>query len=90
MTAQHNMEYGFYRNLSGIKYIGIIIVLISIVFSIVVFILSQENVTIQLVLSSIINVFFLYFWIFKVTKTQTRKSAKRYAQSLLANCDFKS
>lgn len=90
MTAQHNMEYGFYRNLLGIKYIGIIIVLISIVFSIVVFILSQENVTIQLVLSSIINVFFLYFWIFKVTKTQTRKSAKRYAQSLLANCDFKS
>ncbi len=90
MTAQHNMEYGFYRNLLGIKYIGIIIVLISIVFSIVVFILSQENDTIQLVLSSIINVFFLYFWIFKVTKTQTRKSAKRYAQSLLANCDFKS
>ncbi len=38
MTAQHNIEYGFYRNLLGIKYIGIIIVLISIVFSIVVFI----------------------------------------------------
>ncbi|UTP74284.1 hypothetical protein NFD60_09125 [Staphylococcus epidermidis] len=68
MTAQHNMEYGFYRNLLGIKYIGIIIVLISIVFSIVVFILSQENVTIQLVLSSIINVFFCIFGFLKLLK----------------------
>ncbi|MCC3710213.1 hypothetical protein LLE86_11835, partial [Staphylococcus epidermidis] len=72
MTAQHNMEYGFYRNLLGIKYIGIIIVLISIVFSIVVFILSQENVTIQLVLSSIFNGFFLNFWIFKVPKNRIK------------------
>lgn len=89
LTNQHNIEYGFSRNLLGMKYYGIIISFLSIILSTLIFIIQKENAIVQLYLSSLINLFFLLFWSLKATKKQTKIAAKRYALSLLSNCDFK-
>lgn len=88
LTNQHNIEYGFSRNLLGIKCYGIIISILSIILSILVFITHKENAIVQLYLSTLINLIFLLFWSLKVNKKQTKIAAKRYALSLLSNCDF--
>lgn len=89
LTNQHNIEYGFSRNLLGMKYYGIIISFSSIFLSILLFITHKESIIVQLYLSTLINLFFLFFWFLKVNKKQTKIAAKRYALSLLSNCDFK-
>lgn len=89
LTNQHNIEYGFSRNLLGMKYYGIIISFSSIFLSILLFITHKESIIAQLYLSTLINLFFLFFWFLKVNKKQTKIAAKRYALSLLSNCDFK-
>lgn len=89
LTNQHNIEYGFSRNLLGMKYYGIIISFSSIVLSILLFITHKESIIAQLYLSTLINLFFLFFWFLKVNKERTKIAAKRYALSLLSNCDFK-
>jgi len=91
LLFQDNINYGFSRNMLGVKTFGIYFSLIAIGLNI--FGIYKEYHTISLEiplkiwLSVLVSLFFLFIWIFLVNKNWVKNAADAYARTLLATCE---
>jgi hypothetical protein len=89
LIFQENCNYGFRRNLWGIKPVGIIFTILAlmVVVSLAIISLTQGNTIPQLViLAGIIDFIFLLMWVFWITPNWVRIPAEAYAERLLEAC----
>jgi hypothetical protein len=91
LVFEENINYGFRRNLWGIKSFGIVISIIGILLLIIKLILdflNYHSISLYLVIIVIFNNLFLLFWIFCVTPKWVRLAANEYAKRLLEACEI--
>ncbi|HDR5269091.1 hypothetical protein E8M24_30065 [Bacillus thuringiensis] len=88
---QDNINYGFSRNLLGIKFLGILCCIIAIIINIFaayqIHNLNLLAIPLKIWLSILINFLFLLLWIFYVNKKWVRSSSEAYARTLLSTCE---
>ncbi|MBC6972694.1 hypothetical protein H9I32_09910 [Bacillus sp. Xin] len=88
---QDNINYGFSRNLLGIKFLGIICCVIAILINIFAAYQSHSlnllAIPLKIWLSILMNCLFLLLWIFYVNKDYVKSSSEAYARTLLSNCE---
>jgi hypothetical protein len=91
LLYQDNINYGFSRNMLGIKPFGIIFTLISIVINCFCIYQNKYSSLFELPpkawLSFIISMFFILLWIVFVRKNWVKSTAAAYARTLLATCE---
>lgn len=91
LIAEENINFGFTYNLLGLKPYGIIVSCIGIIFNSVLMYLHFSNYAcfdLKILISGMaINLFFLLFWIFIITKSLVISAGKKYARALLSACD---
>lgn len=100
LVHRENAQYGFRRNLRGLKVFGIVITLASLLLTAgmiahMTFVLLPQLPVLAILaeLSSLIwasvlvSVLFLFWWLFMVNDSWVREAGDQYARSLLANCD---
>ncbi|MED3656055.1 hypothetical protein P4489_17410 [Heyndrickxia sporothermodurans] len=91
LLFQDNINYGFSRNMLGVKPIGIIISILAIIINI--FGVSQNynlnwnELPLKIWLTFLIDIIFLFLWVFFVTKNWVNNTAVAYARTLLASCE---
>ena len=90
LVLEENINCGFCKNMLIDKPIGIIInfclALFTCIYSISTY-GSLESIPGRNILSFSINIFFILFWIFGITKKMLEESSKRYAYTLIAAID---
>ncbi len=90
LVVKENANYGFRRNLLGMKFLAIIIAVISIGLLVIPIFLhwnSLKSVSIVIFVSLLIDIALLAIWIFIVTKKWVKTAAFAYAKILLQACD---
>lgn len=91
LIYQDNANYGFSRNMLGIKLIGIIFTLTSLGITCIGIYQQHQFQLLELSLkayaSIIICIFFLFLWVFFVRKNWVKSTSVAYARSLLASCE---
>lgn len=91
LIYEDNINYGFSRNMVGIKYISISLAGISLLIDILGMYQSNEplsfDLPLKVILSISISLFFIIYWIFLVKRKWVKSASKAYARSLLAACE---
>ncbi len=91
LIYEDNINYGFSRNMVGIKYISICLAIISLLIDFIGIYQSYGNISFDLplkvILSIFISLFFVIYWIFLVKKKWVKSASEAYARSLLAACE---
>jgi len=92
LVYQENINYGFSRNLLGMKYFGVTFSILSFFFNIFhIYWFShfsyEELLLIKVVSSLSASLIFLGFWVFFVKKDWVTKTAWTYAEVLLSICE---
>lgn len=87
LTFQHNIEYGFFRNLAGLKFFGIITIILSMLIILLPSIILYNISLVKILCTSALYIFSLYFWFYLVTTSKVKSAAERYALSLLENLE---
>ena len=88
LIAQENINYGFRRNLWGMKPAGIAFSLIGLVISIIGAIwFSDASVSTVSVAAVLVNGLMVAFWLIRITPEWVKTPAFAYAERLLASCD---
>lgn len=90
LVFQENISYGFWRNTLALKGLGIIAAVFSALLSVVDILRlldSQIPYDKNLILSPILCLTVLGFWLICVREKQVKKAAYTYAKTLLAQCD---
>ncbi|WP_312430697.1 hypothetical protein [Lacrimispora sp.] len=88
IVNKENTYYGFFRNMYGIKYIGIttqIFLLIIHVIQLLFFIKTQ--ITIEYMISVMMNSCYLILWIFGISKNMLKFCLENYAEALILFLD---
>jgi len=85
LVFAENINYGFRRNVLGLKTIGIIFSFGSVLFNLW---FCYRAVCSQGVAATIISFFFMFWWIAVVKDSWVKKSADEYSDKLLASCDL--
>lgn len=87
LLFEENCHYGFWRNLLGLRPIGIACSLVGIVA--VVFLMERHGQTLDFktVVAGSINLSFLLMWLFVVRETTVRMAAVSYSERLLGACE---
>ena len=91
LIAEENTNLGFAYNLLGIKYYGIFLCIVLLMFDIPLLILSfWGNLNLNhasVLFCFIFTVLYLLMWILVITKKLVINCAKKYAFALLSACD---
>lgn len=93
LIYEENMNFGFSYNLLGLKPFGIILTSIVLLINVYLYCsISNCNIilnvnTISIIYFLIIDVNFLFMWIFIINKKLVKNCANKYARALLAACD---
>lgn len=91
LLYQDNINYGYSRNMLGIKPLGVIISIFSLILNFYsLYSLNYESiteVTIRIIISIIISSFFIIIWIFFVNEKWVKSTAEAYARTLLSTCE---
>ncbi|MBO7451463.1 MAG: hypothetical protein J6U54_13950 [Clostridiales bacterium] len=90
LVLEENINYGFCKNMLINKPIGIIINICLAMFTSIFSISTYgalEHIPSQNILSFGINIFFILFWIFGITKKMLEEASKRYAYTLIVAID---
>lgn len=85
-----NINYGYWRNLRGLKPAAIVILAVCIVLDIVgIGLALRAGSPVQPIAIGLLAVFViaLFLWIFVVTRVSVEAAARNYAQTLLASLD---
>lgn len=94
MIHQDNSNYGFSRNMLGIKYGGVLFSVISVIFNAygiyTQYGLLISDIPLKIWVAFLINIVFLIVWIFFVNSNWVESTSRAYARSLLAACESKS
>lgn len=91
LIYENNINYGFSRNMFGIKNVSICLASFS--FLIDIFVIYQndnaliENFYLKAFLSIFVSLYFIVYWVFLVKRTWVKSVAEAYARSLLAACE---
>jgi hypothetical protein len=80
LVAEENAEYGFRRNCLGLRSLAILVALVVLVASGVLFLLGSHS---QFLISAVVSVLLLAFWIAVVRNGWVHSAADRYAVRLL-------
>jgi hypothetical protein len=93
LLLKDNINYGFSRNLLGLKPIGLILSIVSLSFCIVGIYWRYKydfsSVVPEVWISTIISAGFLIFWLKMVNSSWVKSTGTAYARTLLAHCDSK-
>jgi len=90
LVIEENINYGFRRNLWGMKSVGIILSLLAVIVPYFSFFLSQFiklSMTKFNFIASAISACFLVFWVFRITPTWVKIAANAYAERLVTSCE---
>ncbi|ASN06339.1 hypothetical protein [Virgibacillus necropolis] len=91
LLYQDNINYGFSRNMLGIKPLGIFFSFISIAINIFGIYQKYEvsliNLPLKVIISFLISIIFISMWTFFVKKDWVRSTSKAYARTLLSTCE---
>lgn len=91
LLYQDNINYGYSRNMLGIKYLGVIISIFSLILNFyLLYSLNYESideVTINIIISILISSFIIIIWIFFVNEKWVKSTAEAYARTLLSTCE---
>lgn len=94
MIHQDNSNYGFSRNMLGVKLMGILFSLISLLFNIYgaynqyYFIISEFPLKIWV--AFLVSILFILLWLLFVNSNWVKSTSRAYARSLLATCESRS
>jgi hypothetical protein len=88
---QDNINYGFSRNMLGIKPMGFTFSILSLFINLY-FVYQEYNLDLNLIplkiwMLLIINIALIISWLFFVKKNWVKSSSEAYARSLLATCE---
>jgi len=90
LVFAENVNYGFRRNLWGLKTVGLLIILLSFVV-IAPFacyrIISFKSISVNSIFALLVNFFLLIVWILCIKPEWVRVAADAYAQRLIASCE---
>lgn len=90
LIYSENVNYGFLRNLWGLKPYGICISIMSIIFSILYVLKTYPNfldINLESFSTIVILILYLGFWIFWVNPNKIKIAAEAYAARLLDYCE---
>lgn len=90
LIFEENVNYGFRRNLWGIKPFGIIFSIIALLASLINAIIHFQNnksMLLYILIVIMINTLFIIFWIIIVSAKWVRLAANEYAKRLLESCE---
>jgi hypothetical protein len=88
IVNKENTYYGFFRNMYGIKYIGITTeMLLLVVHGIQFYFLIKTEITTEYTISVIINLCYLILWIFGISKKMLKFCTENYAEALILFLD---
>lgn len=89
LIAEENINFGFAYNLLGLKPYGLILSTTGLIFNLVLSFLHFFNFIncSKAIAALIINLLFLFLWIFIINKKLVIYSGKKYARALLSACD---
>ena len=88
LLFKENVNYGFRRNLWGMKPAGIAIASIGLIAAATSAAMSWGGeFRIVAIVASILNVFLLVWWLLRISPEWVRVTAFAYAQELLASCE---
>ncbi len=92
LIKEESINFGFVKNLYGLKTIGVIISLfLTVMEGATLYIKFKRGLDIieypNLIAATIISLSFLLIWIFTITKCLVIDSGKKYARALLSACD---
>jgi hypothetical protein len=91
LVIEENINYGFRRNLWGMKSVGVILSLLAVIVSYSPFFLSQFinlSITKFNLVASAISACFGVFWAFRITPSWVKVAANGYAERLVSCCDI--
>lgn len=94
MIHQDNSNYGFSRNMLGVKLVGILISFISLLLNIYgaydqyKFVISEFPLKIWI--AFLVSILFILLWVFFVNSNWVKSTSRAYARSLLATCESRS
>lgn len=92
LVFKDNVHYGFSRNLWAMKPWGITLSTAVLLSDIVVFYMrngfySFNDISPEIWIFAVIDLIYLYIWLFLINSKWVRNSAEAYARSLLAACE---
>lgn len=88
LVAQENINYGFRRNLWGMKPAGIVLAAIGLIASIVGAIwFSNSSISLVSIVAILVNALMVVAWLFRINPEWVKTPAFVYAERLLASCD---
>lgn len=91
LLYQDNINYGYSRNMLGMKWLAVIISIFSLALNFyLLYFLKYEpidEVTINVIISILINSFIIISWIFFVNEKWVKSTAEAYARTLLSTCE---
>lgn len=89
LIAEENINFGFTYNLLGLKPYGLILSTTGLIFNLVLSFLHFFNFIncSKAIAGLIINLLFLFLWIFIINQNLVISSGKKYARALLSACD---
>ncbi len=91
LLLKENAEFGFRRNMRGLKALGLLVILLSMVLLVPLhqmrFAWPLSGSSPAFWVSSCLNLAFAAFWLFLVNDAWVRAAAEQYARTLLASCD---
>lgn len=90
LVIEENINYGFRRNLWGMKPVGIILSLLAVIVPYFPFFLSQFlklSITKFNLVASALSACFFVFWAFRITPSWVKTAADAYAERLVSSCE---
>jgi hypothetical protein len=100
LLLKENIGYGFRRNLLGVKKVGIVIAVVSAIWALayagivnvtgrpVIDVSAIPHIGPNVVLSLLVSLGMVIFWVLSATKASVRFAAFGYAEMLLRACDI--
>ncbi|WP_345243611.1 hypothetical protein [Pontibacillus salipaludis] len=93
LLYEDNINYGFSRNMLGIKPIGIIFTFVSLGINILgvyqQYAFTLNDLPLKIWISLIITIFFILLWVFFVKEEWVKSASYAYARTLLSTCEDK-
>lgn len=91
LLYQDNINYGFSRNMLGIKPLGILFSLLSLGINVLGIFQKYQftfvEIPLKVYISFLIGIFFLFLWTTFVNKKWVKSTAEAYARTLLSSCE---
>lgn len=91
LLYQDNINYGYSRNMLGLKWLGMIISIFSLALNFYLLYSlnykSIDKVNVNIIISISINSFIIIIWTFFVNEKWVKSTAEAYARTLLSTCE---